>query len=223
MARQQLPHLGDHGGTADQLRRRLWQIRRRRGCRRRRLAGRPGFLRSAGMHGTRVQDLLVQPCGFGLGRRVELAPQRLHAELVLAQCGFPAPKPRVELHDDAMHRLLQRVQRQETKTGLDGRFGLVGLLLMREQSAQALDHQLVQTLALRRQPLLERALGEHQPSQQVTSIESSDLSECVRAAIGNQPLEPRHVHIDGRGVKGHARAVEEQARAGGPGQGLFDS
>ncbi len=71
----------------------------------------------------------------------------------------------------------------------------------------------MQSLALRRQPLLERALGEHQPGQQITSIESRDLSECVRATVGDQPLEPRHVHVDGRGVEGHARAVEAQARA----------
>ena len=122
-----------------------------------------------------------------------------------------------------MHGLLQGVQRQETKTDLHGRLISASLLLIREQTAQTLDRQLVQALALRREPLLERALGQHQPGQQVALIEGGDLSERVRAAIGNQPLEPRHVHVDGRGVEGHARAVEEQARAGGPGQGLFDS
>jgi hypothetical protein len=48
--------------------------------------------------------------------------------------------------------LLQRVQRQETEAGLDGRLGGAGLLLMGEQVAQALDGQLVQALPLGREP-----------------------------------------------------------------------
>jgi hypothetical protein len=74
-----------------------------------------------------------------LGRRAELALQRVHAKLVLAQCGLPAPKPCIEPHDGAVHGLLQRVQRQETKSGSDGRLGVAGLLLMGEQTAQGLD------------------------------------------------------------------------------------
>jgi hypothetical protein len=42
------------------------------------------------------------------------------------------------------------------------------------------------------------------------------LSECVRAAIGEQPLEPRHIHVHGRGIERHARAVDDQARRARP-------
>ena len=45
------------------------------------------------------------------------------------------------------------------------------------------------------------ALGQHQSGQEFTSIESTDLSECVRAAIREEPLELRHVHGQGRGVE----------------------
>src|SRR5262249_17045168 len=54
-------------------------------------------------------------------------------------------------------------------------------------------------------------------------IESSELSEFVHAAIGDQPLEPRHVHVHGRGVESHARAVDEKAGAQGLWQDLLDS
>src|SRR5207245_6333749 len=67
------------------------------------------------------------------------------------------------------------------------------------------------------------ALGQHQYGAEVTSIDSSNLSEGVRDDICEQSLEPRHVHVDGRGVEGHARAVEAQARARGLRQGLLDS
>ena len=94
---------------------------------------------------------------------------------------------------------------------------------MGEQVAQALDGQLVQPLPLGREPLLERALRQRQAGQQVTPIEAGDLLERGGAAVGDQPLEPRHVHIHDRGVQGHARAIENQPGPGGPGQGLPDS
>jgi hypothetical protein len=119
--------------------------------------------------------------------------------------------------------LLQRVQRQETEAGLDGRLGGAGLLLMGEQVAQALDGQLVQALPLGREPVVERALGQCQPGQQVTPIEPGDLLEGGGAAVGDQPLEPRHVHVHDRGVQGHARAVEDYAGPSGAGQGRPDS
>src|SRR5262249_5351133 len=111
-----------------------WGCRRRR----RRAACGPGIPCSAGVDG-RCQDLLVQADGFRLRLRVELALERIHAELVLAQCCLPATKPCIERHDGAVHRLLERVQREKTKTGLDGRLVIASLLLIREQTAQALD------------------------------------------------------------------------------------
>ena len=80
----------------------------------------------------------------------------------------------------------------------------------------------MQTLPLGREPLLERALGQRQPGQQVAAVEASDLLERLGAAIGDQSLEPRHVHIDERRVQGHASAVEDQAGPGAPGQDLPD-
>jgi hypothetical protein len=91
------------------------------------------------MDGTRLHDLLVQLCGLRVGRRAELALQHLHAELILAQCGLPASEPRIELHDRTMDGLLQVVHLQQTKTGLDGRLVIASFLLIREQTAQALD------------------------------------------------------------------------------------
>jgi hypothetical protein len=68
------------------------------------------------------RDLLIQVDGFRLGPRIELALERIHTELVLAQCRLPATQPRIERHDGAVHGLLERVQREKAKTGLDGLF-----------------------------------------------------------------------------------------------------
>jgi hypothetical protein len=120
-------------------------------------------------------------------------------------------------------RLLQRVEREKTEAGLNGRLGGAGLLLMDEEVAQALDGQLVQALALRREPFLERALRQRQPGQQVAAVEAGDLFERLGAAIGDQPLELRHVHVDDRRVQGDARAIDNHPGPGGPRQGLADS
>ena len=121
-----------------------------------------------------------------------------------------------------MDGLLQRIQREEPETGLDRRFGCAGLLLVGEQLSQSLYGQLVQPLPLGRQPLLERALGQRQPGQQLTAIETGDLLERRRPTVGDQPLELRHVHSHNRGVQHHARPVEDHAGPDGPGQGFPD-
>ena len=235
---QHLRHLRERSRAADQIRGRRWEVRRRWGLRRRHGRGgrqirdrawrgvsvrRAGYLDPRGTGRTRAQDLLVQLGGFRLGRRAELALERVHAELVLAERGLPAPEPGIEAHDRAVDGLLQGVEREEAEAGLDGRLGGGGLLLMGEQAPQGLDGQLVQALPLGREPFLERALGQRQPGQEVAAVEAGDLLERLGAAIGDQPLEARHVHLDDRGVQGHARAVEDEAGPGAWGQELADS
>jgi hypothetical protein len=234
VAAQQLRHLREGGGPTDQLRGRRRQVRRRgrlrQGGRRRgkeighgarcgALAGRARRHGAVGTGGPRAQDLLVQLDGLRLGRCAELPLQGIHAELVLAQPGLPAPEPDIEPHDRAVDGLLQRVQREQAEPGLEGRLGRAGRLLMDEQTAQALKGQLVQALPLEGEPLLERGLGQRQVRQQVTPVEPDDLLERGGAAVGDQPLEARHVHVHDRRVEGHARAVHDRS----PGQDLPDS
>ena len=165
----------------------------------------------------------MQLARLGLGLGVELPLQRVHAELVLAHGGVPAPEPGVQAHDGAMDGLLQRIEREEPEAGLDPRLGDAGLLVMGQQVPEPLEGQLVQALPLGRQPLLEGPFGQRQPGQQLTAIEPGDLLERGRPAVGDQRLELRHVHVhDGR-VQGHARPVEDHAALGGSGQGLPDS
>jgi hypothetical protein len=56
------------------------------------------------------EDLLVDRLGFGLGLDAELAPENLHALLVLPERGVPAPELAIEPHQRSVHSLLQRVE-----------------------------------------------------------------------------------------------------------------
>ena len=165
----------------------------------------------------------MQLVGLGLGRRAELALEGVHADVVLAQRGLPAAQPRVEAHERAVDRLLQRVEGEEAQAGLDGRLGRAGALLVGEQSGERLDGELVQALALGGEPFLEGPLGERQAGQQVPAIESGDLLERGGPAVGDQALELRDVDVDDRRVEGHGRAVEDQAGASAGGEGLPDA
>ena len=93
----------------------------------------------------------------------------------------------------------------------DGRLGGPGTLLMGEEAGEGLDGELVEALALRGEPLLERALRQRHAGQEVTAIEVADLLERGRAAVGDQTLELRDVDVDDRGVEGHGRPVEQEA------------
>jgi hypothetical protein len=115
--------------------------------------------------------------------------------------------------------LLQRVQRDEPEPGLDSRLGRAGPLLIGEQVAEPPEGQLVQTLALGGEPLLEPPLVQGQPGQQITPVQVGDLLERGRAAIGDQSLESGRVHIDNGWIQSHRRAVENHGGPGAPGQG----
>ena len=114
--------------------------------------------------GTRPLNVLVELGCLGLGLGVELPLQRIDAEVVLAERGFPTSEPRIEPHERAVNGFLQCIQGEEAEAGLDGALGGAGPLLG-EEAPQCLHGQLPQTLPLGGEPIVERALGQSQPRQ----------------------------------------------------------
>ena len=88
----------------------------------------------------------------------ELPLQRADAHLVLLERGRPPPLPEEESHQGPVHRLLQRVQRQDPPRRLDGRLPSLGANLVAEQPRQPLQGQLVESLPLEGPPFLEGGL-----------------------------------------------------------------
>jgi hypothetical protein len=60
--------------------------------------------------------------GFLLRLDSELTLEDAHAELVLVEGGAPSPELGVKTHERAVHRFLQRIERDQPEPGLQGGF-----------------------------------------------------------------------------------------------------
>ena len=147
----------------------------------------------------RLQDLLVQRLGLGLRLDAELAAEHGDALLVLPERRAPPPEVGVEAHQRAMHRFLQRVQREQSQRRLHARLGGAGPALLGEQPRQPLQRQLAQALALAQQPLLERRLVDHEAAEQIATIERAGLFQRPGRPLGHALLEQGSVHLDRAG------------------------
>jgi hypothetical protein len=140
----------------------------------------------------------------------------------VAQRCLASAEVRVQAHDGAVDGLLQRIEGEESKAGLNRGLGRAPLLLMHEQPAERLDGQLAKPLPLREEPLVERPLGDREPGQQAAAIEAGRLLQRDGPAVGDQRLEARHVDVDGRWIERHRGALQHHSRKRGRGQRLAE-
>ena len=159
-----------------------------------------------------AKNLLVKRFRLPLRLDAQLAREDAHTLLVLAKRGAAPAALRVQPHQRAMHRLLQRVERQQLQRGLHGRLTGVNLPLVREKLRERLQGQLTQPLALAQQPLLERRLVDRESAEQVALIDRAGLCERRRRALADQPLEGRGVDIHGARPQRQRVAVLLQRR-----------
>jgi len=112
-----------------------------------------------------------------------------------------------------LRHALSRIRKALPKTARPG--------MVLDGPSVALDPSVVDVDVLR----FERLIADGRPAalEQVAAVEAGDLLERCGAAIGDQPLESRHVHVDDGRVQGHAWALEDQAGPDAPGQRLPDS
>jgi hypothetical protein len=142
----------------------------------------------SGRPGPAAKDFLVELPGLGFGLHAQLPPERVDTALVLPERGVAPAVQSVQLHQRAMHDLLQRVEHQELLRGLDGR-RRTRLHLMSKQSSQCLERQIAQPLPLDYQPFLERRAGEPHACQQISSIELRRLLKGFGIRPAGKPLE----------------------------------
>jgi hypothetical protein len=105
-----------------------------------------------------------------------------------------------------MHRLLQRLQRQQLERRLHRRLLRPCVAVVSHELAQCLQRQLPEPLPLGEQPMLERRLVDGHSGEQVPLIELSSLFEGGRSGLGHQPLEGSHIHIDEGGFRARCSA-----------------
>ena len=129
------------------------------------------FASSSGM----PQDVPVEPASPCLGLEPELLLQDVHAGLVLSERRTTAPEARVEPHQRPVHGLLNRIQGEEAKGGLDGGLEFVPRPTMGQKPRQRLQGKLAQPLPLGQEPLLE-GLG----------LDAKDARGTAAAACGTR-------------------------------------
>lgn len=156
-----------------------------------------------------LHDLLVERPRLRLRLGAQLAVQRGHAVLVLAQRRLAPPGLRVEPHERAVHGLLQRVDGEQAPGGLDGVVDAAGRPAEAEQTGERLQGNLAQPLALGQQPLLERRLRDREPGEEVAAVQGPDPLERVGSGIAGRGFEGVDVRGQGVGGEAEARALVE--------------
>jgi hypothetical protein len=158
-----------------------------------------------------AEDLLIETFGLILRLDPKFALEDSHAELVLVESGPPPAQLVVEAHQRAVHRLLERIERDKPEPGPQGRLHGAGSPLGGQQRAVRLDRQLAQPLPLGHQPLFELGLLRGEPGEQVAAI---DLDRLLQRLVGSRVhklLEMHRVDVDAIRVQGDGRALHAQA------------
>jgi hypothetical protein len=114
--------------------------------------------------------------------------------LILAQRGRTSAEVRVASHQGAVHRFLQRIERQQPDRARHGRLDGARPPVVSEQPRQGLHGQLAQPLALPEQPFLERRLVERESAQEVTAVERHGPLQRRQRPLAHRLLEHRGVH-----------------------------
>ena len=164
------------------------------------------------MRGPLPEDLLIEPLGRHLRLHGEATLQDSETDLVLPECGRPPTQLDVETHDGAMGRLLQWVQSEKPERRLQRCLRRARGALVPEELGQRFERQLVQSLALREEPLLEGGLPEGQALQELAAIEGGGALEGGRRGVGDPSLELGDVHVDGVRVQSDGLSLDQQGR-----------
>ena len=147
------------------------------------------------------QDLLVQRPRLVIGFGSQLALERRHTDLVLAERGPAPPELGVQVHERPVHGLLEGVEGDQPQSGLHGLVERACVPLLGEEPGKRILGQLAQPRPLREKPLLEGRLLQREPLEQVAPVEADRLLEGFPGAAGHTLLEGLH-------VRGHERGLE---------------
>ncbi len=158
------------------------------------------------------QDFAVELLGLGLGLDPQLAPQRLHADLVAPQRGRAAALGRVEPHERPMRGFLKRIEGDEPQGRLDGPLRLSVGSLAGQQRVQHAKAELAEPFALSVEPGLEGGILHDQPGEEISPVERRRVLERGQGVLRGQTLEFEHVDAERGGVQGHALMIDHEGR-----------
>ncbi len=165
----------------------LLDARGRRG--RARIVGHRGFV-------TLPVDRVAQLHRLQLRPRTDLPRQQVAADLELTQRRGVPPLLHVELHQRAVHGLLQRVERQQSQRRFDRALGPAAVGVQREHPRQRVHGPLAQPAAAGHQPVVERRLARVQGLEKLAGVQRRRVLQRFARAIGEKALEFERVDVD---------------------------
>src|SRR6185369_2284965 len=126
----------------------------------------------------------------------ELALQSIGADPVLIERRRRAPGLKIEAHQRAVDRLLQRIHCEESQAGLEGGVDRTPADRMSGEPLQHIDGAAPKPFPLALKPRLETGLFQVKAAEEITAVQCEGLHECGRLRAGGESLEPRHVDLD---------------------------
>jgi hypothetical protein len=148
--------------------------------------------------GASPQDGAVELARLGLRLDAQLAPEDVHALLVVAEGGAAPAEVGEELHERAVHRLAQRVEPQDATRGLGGGVEPAGGAQLGEAGGPSGEGALAQALAPVGEPSLPGLLVHRQPVEEFAAVERE-------RPLGVAPAQQA---LEGEGVGGDQGAVD---------------
>ena len=173
-------------------------------------AGRPRRRGSWRRRQPPLENLPVERLGLRFRLGAQLARERAHAELVLAERGPAIAELSVQAHQRPMHALLHRIQRHEPQRRLHRRLEGPCVALQRQELPQRFECQFAEPPALGDQPFLEGGLLQRKPLQEIALIERGGPLEGRATAAGRALLELLHVRSDELRIERHVVALDSE-------------
>jgi len=151
------------------------------------------------LRGALADECPVKLARLGVGLDLELPLEHAHAELVLAQRRRVVAPARVQPHERAMRRLVERIEGEDAPPDLERARDVARVRVPREHARERAAHEAAQTLPLGGHPLLEPGLVEREPVEEIAAVELDPALERVRRPGREAALEARDVGADGGG------------------------
>ena len=160
------------------------------------------------------EELAIERARLGGGLHAELALERVDTDLILTERRDRVSGRGVQAHQLAVHRLVERVEREAAARGLERAREVAVVCVVRDQPRETVAHERTQPLAMADDPVLEGRLVDGEAAQEVAPIARDGGGEGFRLLADDVTLELRHVDDD-VGAQRQARRIGVEDAGGG--------
>src|SRR5947207_210967 len=160
------------------------------------------------------EELAIERARLSGGLHGEIASERADTDLLLTQGRDRVSGRGVQAHQLAVHRLVERVEREAAAGGLERAREVAVVCVVRDQPRETVAHERTQPLAMADDPVLEGRLVDGEAAQEVAPIARDGGGEGFRLLADDVTLELRYVDDD-VGAQRQGRRIGVEDAGGG--------